>query len=151
MNRSLSFSLIVFAALLIGAPVADASREKPRTKDFDAYAVVDTAGVVDNEPAGDSMGDILVATQKLYTDQSQTNQIGTDHVYCVRTVVGVARICTGIFYLKGGLLTITGSESLEPHALAITGGTGKYRGARGQVDLVPDSPVADRMSFHIIR
>jgi len=110
---------------------------------------VDSGTNVDNDPHGDSQGDILTFTQTLYTDSSKTKAIGTDEVYCVRTIVNVSRVCTGIISIKGGELMITGRESLQKHSLSITGGTGKWRDARGEIVLVPASVVADQMTFKI--
>lgn len=116
---------------------------------FTAVAFVDSARDVDNPPTGDSQGDMIVFTQKLFTDATQEEQIGTDQVYCIRTVPGSARICTGIFYLRGGTITIIGPESVAPHSLAITGGTGSWRGARGEIALVPNGELEDQMTFHV--
>jgi hypothetical protein len=120
-----------------------------RTTILHATAVVDSATSVDNPPPGDSQGDILVFTQKLYATPARKAIIGHDEAFCVRTVVGKSRVCTGIFYLNSGQITITGPESVKPHALAITGGTGTWQGASGEVDLRPHGPIIDQMTFHI--
>lgn len=149
MTRFLTVLAALSVGLLVAAGPAEAAKHKPKVKKFSAYAVVDSATEVDNDPAGDSQGDIITFTQALYTDATMTTQIGTDEVYCVRTIVGSSRVCTGIFHIKGGELMITGRESLDKHSLAITGGTGKYRNARGEVVLVPDTIIADNMTFKI--
>ena len=46
--------------------------------------------------------------KSVYSDQTKSRQIGTDEAFCVRTVVGEHQLCTGIFYLHGGSITITG-------------------------------------------
>jgi hypothetical protein len=142
----------VLALLIVGATTVGA-KPKWHKKTFHAFAVVDSANVVDNDPAGNSLGDLLVATQKLYKDDSMSRQIGTDQFYCVRTQADAASagLCTGIFYLKGGQITITGPESLGIHSLAITGGTGKWRGVRGEVVLNSENAVSDQMTFHVTR
>jgi allene oxide cyclase len=149
MSRVLYVLAAVVAALLFTSQAAEAGKQKPKVKKFSAYAVVDSATFVDNDPAGDSQGDLLAFTQKLWADESQTRQIGSDEVYCVRTIVGASRVCTGIITVKGGELMITGRESLERHSLAITGGTGKWRNARGEVILEPASAIADQMTFKV--
>ena len=116
-----------------------------------ATAVVDSATNVDNPPAGDSQGDIIAFTQKLYATAARKTAIGHDEVYCVRTIAGKSRVCTGIFYLEHGQITTTGPESVKPHALAITGGSGKWQGASGEVDLRPQGEIVDHMTFHITR
>ena len=149
MNRVLYILVAILAAVLVAAPVAGAGKHKPKTKKFSVYAMVDSAAIDDRDPQGDSQGDMITFTQKLFTDSSMTTQIGSDEVFCVRTIVGASRVCTGIFSLKGGEIMITGRESLAKHSLAITGGTGKYRNARGEIVLEPVSVVADQMSFKI--
>jgi hypothetical protein len=138
-------------ALASGAPKSRAPKHPTRMTTFHATAVVDSATNVDNPPAGDTQGDTIVFTQKLYRTPARKTIIGTDQAYCVRTIPGKARVCTGIFYLKGGQITIIGPESEKRHALAITGGTGAWSGARGQVVLKPNGPIVDQMTFTISR
>jgi hypothetical protein len=149
-NRIRTVAIPALAAAIATAALADANpTPKAKTTTFRAIAVVDSGNSVDNAPKGDSAGDIVVFTQRLYATPEQKTVIGRDEVYCVRTVPGSGRLCTGIFYLKGGQITITGPESLKVHSLAITGGTGKYSGASGHVVLRPKSAVRDDMTFHV--
>lgn len=142
--------LAVAAIAVVGAVQPAVSSTDSKTKKFNRTAVVDSARNVDNPPSGDSQGDILVFTQKIFRDSSEQKKVGTDQVYCVRTIAGEARVCTGIFFLPRGTLTITGPESsTSAHSLAITGGTEHWRGARGEIVLRPHGPVVDRMTFHI--
>src|SRR5436190_19833988 len=145
-------AIAAVAAIAVAQTAASSTQSNKRavTKTFKATAVIDSATNVDNPPAGDSQGDIIVFTQKLYRDSSQKTKIGSDQAYCVRTIAGKARVCTGLFYLRGGTVTITGPESsTKVHSLAITGGTGDWRGARGEIVLRPHGPVVDRMTFHV--
>ena len=139
------------AALLIPVGSSAKPQSKPKVKTIEAFAVVDSAFATDVGAAGQSLGDTIVFTQKLYTDETKTTQIGTDEAYCVRTVVGVRQLCTGIFYLRGGTITITGPETSGVHSLAITGGTGRFLGARGEVVLNSIDPVSDQVKFRIIK
>ena len=153
MSRNLTV-LAIAAVAVIGVvqPAASStdSNRHPVTKTFKRTAVVNSATNVDNPPSGDSQGDIIVFTQKLYRDSSQQDKVGSDQAYCVRTIVGKARVCTGIFYLKGGTITITGPESsASVHSLAITGGTGDWRGASGEIVLRSHGPIVDHMTFHV--
>jgi hypothetical protein len=149
-NRLSAVAIPALAAATATAALASADPTPvAKTTTFHATAEVDSGNAVDNPPEGDSAGDVVVFTQKLYTKPDRKTTIGRDEVYCVRTVPGSGRVCTGIFYLKGGQITITGSESTKPHSLAITGGTGRWSGARGQVVLRPSSAVVDDMTFHV--
>jgi allene oxide cyclase len=138
--------LAVAAIAVVGAAHPAVSSTDSKTKKFNRKAVVDSAKNVDNPPSGDSQGDILVFTQKIFRE---SRKVGTDQVYCVRTIAGEARVCNGIIFLPRGTLTITGSESTSVHSLAITGGTEHWRGARGEIVLRPRGPLVDRMKFYI--
>jgi allene oxide cyclase len=85
----------------------------------------------------DSVGDLLVFANKVY-DAANKVEVGSDQGYCVRTVVGKSWECFWTLLLKGGQITVEGpfmdsGDSL----LAVTGGTGKYAGARGSLKLHP--------------
>src|ERR1700734_2902184 len=92
---------------------------------------------VDLGAKGDSVGDLLVFANKVY-DAGNKMQLGTDNGYCVRTVAGKSWECFWTLLLKAGQITVEGpfmdsGDSL----LAVTGGTGKYAGARGSLKLHP--------------
>jgi hypothetical protein len=142
---------LALAAAALFIPVGSSAKPKQKVKTIEAFAVVDSAFPVDVGAPGDSLGDTVVFTQKLYTDETKTTQIGTDEAFCVRTVVGVHQLCTGIFYLRGGTITITGPEASGVHSLAITGGTGRFLGARGEVVLNSIDPISDQVKFRILK
>jgi allene oxide cyclase len=102
---------------------------------------------VDLGAKGDSVGDLLVFANKVY-DAGNKMQLGTDNGYCVRTVVGKSWECFWTLTLKGGQITVEGpfmdsGDSL----LAVTGGTGKYAGARGSMKLHPRDPTPTAYDF----
>ena len=102
---------------------------------------------VDLGAKGDSVGDLLVFANKVY-DAANKTQLGTDNGYCVRTVVGKSWECFWTLTLKGGQITVEGpfmdsGDSL----LAVTGGTGKYAGARGSMKLHPRDPTPTAYDF----
>jgi len=85
----------------------------------------------------DSVGDLLVFANKVY-DAANKVEVGSDQGYCVRTVAGKSWECFWTLVLKAGQITVEGpfldsGDSL----LAVTGGTGKYAGARGSLKLHP--------------
>jgi allene oxide cyclase len=85
----------------------------------------------------DTVGDLLVFANKVY-DAANKVEVGSDQGYCVRTVAGKSWECFWTLLLKGGQITVEGpfmdsGDSL----LAVTGGTGKYAGARGSLKLHP--------------
>jgi allene oxide cyclase len=102
---------------------------------------------VDLGAKGDSVGDLLVFANKVY-DPANKTQLGTDNGYCVRTVVGKSWECFWTLTLKAGQITVEGpfmdsGDSL----LAVTGGTGKYAGARGSMKLHPRDPTPTAYDF----
>ncbi len=69
-------------------------------------------------------------------DAANKHQIGTDQGYCVRTEVGKSWECFWTLTLADGQLTVEGPFfDKGDSVLAITGGTGKYAAARGQMKL----------------
>jgi hypothetical protein len=92
---------------------------------------------VDLGAKGDSVGDLLVFANKVY-DAANKTQVGSDQGYCVRTVVGKSWECFWTLTLKAGQITIEGPFLDEGDSLmSVTGGTGKYAGAKGSMKLHP--------------
>ena len=92
---------------------------------------------VDLTVKGDSVGDMLVFANGVF-DAANKTQVGSDQGYCVRTVVGKSWECFWTLILKAGQITVEGPFFDEGDSLfAVTGGTGKYAGARGSMKLHP--------------
>jgi hypothetical protein len=92
---------------------------------------------VDLGAKGDSVGDLLVFANKVY-DAGNKTEIGSDQGYCVRTIVGKSWECIWTLTLKAGQITVEGPFLDEGDSLmAVTGGTGKYAGAKGSMKLHP--------------
>jgi hypothetical protein len=92
---------------------------------------------VDLGAKGDSIGDLLVFSNGVFDAANQT-QLGTDQGYCVRTVVGKSWECIWTVTLQAGQITIEGPFKDEGDSLfAVTGGTGRYVGAKGSMKLHP--------------
>ena len=84
---------------------------------------------------GDSVGDLLTFANPVF-DSTNKTQIGSDHGYCVRVVVGKSWECFWTMLLKQGAITVEGPFYDTGDSLfVITGGTGKYAGAEGQMKL----------------
>jgi allene oxide cyclase len=92
---------------------------------------------VDLGAKGDSIGDLLVFSNAVF-DAANKAQLGTDQGYCVRTIVGKSWECIWTLTLKAGQITVEGPFMDEGDSLfAVTGGTGKYAGAKGSMKLHP--------------
>ena len=95
----------------------------------------DTDAVTDTGAKGDSAGDVLTFANPVF-DKANKTKIGTDQGYCVRTEVGKSWECMWTLSLKDGQLTVEGPFlDAGDSVLAITGGTGRYAAARGQMKL----------------
>jgi allene oxide cyclase len=124
--------------LMLTAFTACGGDEEPEPLQVRTLHLVERAAsdaVVDNEPAGDSAGDVLTFANLLF-DATNTTQVGTDQGYCVRVVAGQSYECTWTAFLSDGQLTVSGPfYDTKGSQLAITGGTGAFRGARGEMQL----------------
>jgi len=86
---------------------------------------------------GDSAGDLLTFANPIY-DAANKTQVGTDQGYCVRVVAGKSWECFWTLTLKDGQITLEGPFMDSGDSLmAVTGGTGKYNGAKGSMKLHP--------------
>jgi allene oxide cyclase len=94
-----------------------------------------TDETTDTGASGDSAGDILTFANDLF-DRTDTRKVGTDQGYCIRTVPGVSYECNWTNILEGGSITVEGPfYDAKDSVIAITGGTGRYRRARGTMKL----------------
>jgi nitrogen fixation-related uncharacterized protein len=105
--------------------------------------------VVDLGPQGPSHGDMRVVNAPLY-DASGKERIGRLDLFCVLTDPADEPVenanmaeCTKTFTLPGGEISVQGVEAYPtlsapaPGEDAITGGTGKYAGVRGEQRFEP--------------
>jgi len=109
------------------------------------HATTDT--VVDLTANGDSTGDLLTFNNEVFDEDNQT-VVGTSHGDCVRIVAGVSWQCRWVTTFEVGSLTVEGPFfDASPSVLAITGGTGEFRGARGSMRLVAHNDAATEFDF----
>ena len=85
--------------------------------------------------SADNVGDILTFSNPVY-DAADAVKLGFDQGYCVRLVVGQSYECHWTLSLAQGQIAVDG-PFLDAGAsvLAVTGGTGAYSGARGEMKL----------------
>jgi hypothetical protein len=96
---------------------------------------------------GDTVGDMLVFANGVF-DSANKAQVGTDQGYCVRTIVGKSWECFWTLTLQAGQITIEGPFLDEGDSLfAVTGGTGKYAGAKGSMKLHPRDAKSSSYDF----
>jgi allene oxide cyclase len=122
-------------------------RGKGKTIRVVERATTDTS--VDLGASGDSIGDLLAFGNELF-DRGNQIKVGTDQGSCVRTVPGQAYECTWTNSLAKGQITVQGPFlDSGDSVLAITGGTGAYRRARGTMDLHARSATEFDFTFHL--
>ena len=123
------------AALALVVSLVSASVAGPNLTRLVVIEHTTTDTVVDLTTNGDSTGDLLTFHNELF-DETDTDVVGTNQGECVRIEVGVSWECRWVNLLEGGSITVEGPFfDAGPSALAITGGTGEYRGARGSMRL----------------
>ena len=106
-----------------------------------------TDAVTDTGASGDSAGDILTFANEVY-DANDKNKIGTDQGICFRTVPGKAWECFWTLSLDKGRPTVEGPfYDSGDSVLAITGGTGEFAGALGEMALSARGTKGDAYNF----
>jgi hypothetical protein len=137
-------ALIAAGGVTLASAHESGSSHDRGTQVFTVFTVTVQSQFLDLGPQGFSLGDQQVFSDDVYDHKGGT-KIGTDGVVC--TIVRVTDASTGsgtaqcvaTASLPDGQITIQGFVSFTGEALpapfqnAITGGTGAYANARGQV------------------
>lgn len=127
---------------LVASPVAAA---EPGTITVIEHATTDT--LVDVGAKGDSVGDLLTFSNEVF-DAADSQPAGKSTGVCTRTVVGVEWDCGWTLSLPDGQITVQGPFFDSSNSvLAITGGTGRYLDARGEMDLTHITPDGSKYQF----
>jgi allene oxide cyclase len=130
---SLRLRHIAIAAGVGGLIATGASAAESQEIKLVEHATTDA--VTDTGAPGDSAGDILTFSNEVY-DADDKNKVGSDQGICFRTVPGKAWECFWTLALDKGQLTVEGPFlDKGDSVLAITGGTGEYAGAQGEMAL----------------
>ena len=149
------------AATFAGGP----HKGKPHGgKTLTIYAVTAPNGlaVIPVQPGKFSLGDRVALSDNLFTSKGG-KRLGTDGGACVVTRVTDAATGSGVlecevtFRLPRGDIATQALNTLDKGAFsgvqsgAITGGTGKYRNAKGELSLTFLSPDEANITFHFGR
>jgi hypothetical protein len=135
MHRVLTISTLAAAIAAFGivTPASAKRGHAARVVTVTEHAATDAT--TDTGATGDSAGDILTFAHELY-DEKNAKLVGSDNGWCIRTVPGKAWECTWIASFALGQITVEGAFlDAGDSVLAITGGTGKYSNARGEMKL----------------
>ena len=126
-------AVVCAGALSLGLLAVPAAADEMQTLALVERATTDV--VTDTGAEGDSVGDILTFANEIY-DQADAAMVGTDNGWCMRTAAGKAWECFWTLTLKDGQITVAGPfYDSGDSVLAITGGTGAYADARGEMAL----------------
>src|SRR5262245_34729693 len=127
-------SFVIFAAGIFALPLpAQSAGAKTTSLNLVEHATTDT--VTDTGAKGDSAGDLLTFANDVF-DEKDANKVGNDTGWCIRTVAGKSWECFWTLTLADGQITVEGPFlDAGDSVLAVTGGTGKFAGARGEMAL----------------
>ena len=140
---------VALVAIAVGlmSPAWGSSGDDGKQRTFRLEAVT-----TEQDFEGTSLGDQIVFTTQLLKGDTEVGHQGG-----VCTVTSVARNeaqCSATYSLRGGQMTgqaliILGDPA--PYAVAITGGSGKYKGVEGEVRVLPASETQPRgiLTFHL--
>ena len=140
---------VALVALVVGAigPAWGSSSEKDRQRTFTVEALT-----TEQSFEGTDLGDQIVFTTQLLKGDTEVGHQGG-----VCTVTSVARAeaqCTATYSLRGGQITgqaliVLGDPA--PYAVAVTGGSGRYKGVEGEIRVAPASATQPRgvLTFHL--
>ena len=139
-----AIALVALAAGVV-SPAWGASRDKDEQATFRLLAVI-----TELKFQGTSLGDQIVFTNKLLKGDTE---VGHEGAVC--TVTSAERQeaqCAATFSLRGGQITaqaLVHLGTLTPYLVAITGGSGRYQGAEGQIEVRPVSQDSGIHIFHL--
>lgn len=136
MRKSFTLVSLLVLALVFGAGFGFTQWQQARAQE--SFMVIEhatTNTVTDLGEEGDSMGDTLTWSNDLYDDQD-ANVVGTSSGSCWRTKPGKTWECSWTNTLADGSIVVQGPFYDDGDStIAITGGTGKYSGATGEMTL----------------
>ena len=133
-------AIVIAIVIVVAAWGMDRSGARPRGDSQGGRVIVviehaTTDATTDTGAPGDSAGDVLTFANEVFDARDQA-KVGSDQGYCIRTVPGTSYECNWTTLLPGGQITVEGPfYDTKDSTLAITGGTGRYRHARGTMEL----------------
>jgi hypothetical protein len=137
-------ALVALAVGVVG-PAWGSSGDKDKQTTFRLLAVATELNF-----EGTALGDQIVFTNKLLRGDTE---VGHEGAVCTVTSVERQEIqCVATFSLPGGQITaqaLVHLGSLTPYLVAITGGSGRYEGAEGQIEVRPVSQNSGIHIFHL--
>jgi allene oxide cyclase len=156
MKRLLGIVFPIVALGVLAAAVAawagSPGRHHGGAKSFTVIEHATTDATTDTGAPGDTAGDVLTFANEVF-DRSDTRPVGTDQGYCIRVVPGTSYECNWTTFLPGGQIVVEGPfYDAKDSTMAVTGGTGRFRRARGTMDLhALENGTKFAFEFHLSR
>jgi hypothetical protein len=142
---------VALIALGVGAvtPALGSSGDDDKEHTIRVVSVLDEEAFVDLGDEGESMGDQFLFTSKYLKGGEE---VGHDAVVC--TIVSLERQeaqCVATAWFSDGQITAQALIAFtdEPPAIPITGGSGKYEGAEGEIHVRTVSETKEILTFHL--
>jgi type 1 fimbria pilin len=139
---------ITFAALALVATTASA-HDRGKTVVLTGKVVAPPAQIDLGTP-GPSVGDQTIISMDLFKGDKR---VGESHVVCTSVRAGIVQ-CENVSTVNGSSIVATGvvtdaQEETTPFTQAITGGTGAYIGAEGQLTVSEAGPQPATLTFEL--
>lgn len=123
------------SAFVMGCAEEPDADPAPVTQTIKVVEHADNETVTDTGMVGDSVGDILTFANPVF-DEANATKVGTDQGYCVRVAAGEGWECEWTVFLAEGQISVAGPFfDTKESTLAITGGTGAFKNASGEMAL----------------
>ncbi|MFB6837444.1 dirigent protein [Streptomyces sp. NPDC056361] len=148
------------AAVAFGAAAAPVHADNGDGFEFTLYAKEVPGEGTDESGPPPKVGDVFTVADDLYKTKGGS-KVGRDGVTCAVVRVSGTQAdvnCVGTFVLNGGpggqitaqaLVTFdTSAAAPSAYDVAVTGGTGDFKSARGYIRTTPDGDY-EQMEFHI--
>lgn len=127
------------AAIVVGATIASSAGDRVVTTPLKVkvieHATTDT--VIDTGRKGDTTGDLLTWHNDIF-DAADAKKVGHDQGDCIRINPAQGSWeCRWTTWVPSGSITVEGPfYDTHDNTIAITGGTGMFKNARGTMNLV---------------
>ncbi|MGZ4591593.1 MAG: hypothetical protein ACXV3C_10060 [Actinomycetes bacterium] len=151
----IAFALLLVLGNLTLASATDSPSDHSRTKTLRLTATPVDFASLDLGAPGDGIGDQIVATDDLTLHGKPAGQA---HLACTlmrRAGTASTFQCSGVLVLPAGQIAAQGvpvfvDDQPARFSLAVTGGTGAYRTAHGQLMTVELSPTERRITVELV-
>jgi allene oxide cyclase len=126
---------LVLVTFLVTSAIGGDKVTEPMTVHVIEHANTDT--VIDTDQSGDdTTGDLLTFHNPIF-DKTDTTKVGRDQGDCIRIDPAKGTWeCRWTTWVDGGSITVEGPfYDTKDNSMAITGGTGMFKNARGVMEL----------------